>query len=200
MKIEIERKGNKRCGPCCMQFGQQMYRYVTPSILILKRMIGVCSAAIYEAVSMDHLPPGTAVHILSALAKPLNKLGRTYIEQSSNPVCSLITISMQALANVCNQLNSSFSSRSISQILPLGRLVCMAIASLSPMLSSLAELIRIPPTSVAEKETLDTFILSTRCFLQHVMLSTATIPELMAESTLKATRYDIIGAMRGSGR
>jgi hypothetical protein len=49
MKIEIERKGNKRCGPCCMQFGQQMYRYVTPSILILKRMIGVCSAAIYEA-------------------------------------------------------------------------------------------------------------------------------------------------------
>ena len=105
---------------------------------------------------MDHLPPGTAVHILSALAKPLNKLGRTYIEQSSNPVCSLITISMQALANVCNQLNSSFSSRSISQILPLGRLVCMAIASLSPMLSSLAELIRIPPTSVTEKETLDT--------------------------------------------
>lgn len=199
-EIEIERNDIRDVARAVCSLDKNDFIIDTsPSILILERMIGACSAAIYEAMSMNSLPPETAVHILSALAKPLNQLGRTYKEQKSNLTCSLISVSMQALANVCNQLNSSFSSRSISQILPLSRLACMAIASLSPMLSSLAELIRIPPTSVTVKEMLDTFILSIRCFLQHVMLSTATIPELMAESTLKETRYDIIGAMRGSG-
>ena len=198
-EIEIERNDIRDVARTVCSLDNGCIVDTSPSILILERLIGACNGAICEAVSMDQLPPETAVHILSALAKPLNQLGRAYKEQKSNLGCSLITISMQALANVCYQLNSSFSKRSISQILPLSRLACMAIASLSPMLSSLAELSRIPPTSVTEKEMLETFILSIRCFLQHVMLSTATIPELMAESTLKATRYDIIGAMRGSG-
>ena len=198
-EIEIERNDIRDVARTVCSLDNGCIVDTSPSILILERLIGACNGAICEAVSMDQLPPETAVHILSALAKPLNQLGRAYKEQKSNLGCSLITVSMQALANVCYQLNSSFSKRSISQILPLSRLACMAIASLSPMLSSLAELSRIPPTSVTEKEMLETFILSIRCFLQHVMLSTATIPELMAESTLKATRYDIIGAMRGSG-
>ena len=198
-EIEIERNDIRDVARTVCSLDNGCIVDTSPSILILERLIGACNGAICEAVSMDQLPPETAVHILSALAKPLNQLGRACKEQKSNFGCSLITISMQALANVCYQLNSSFSKRSISQILPLSRLACMAIASLSPMLSSLAELSRIPPTSVTEKEMLETFILSIRCFLQHVMLSTATIPELMAESTLKATRYDIIGAMRGSG-
>jgi hypothetical protein len=75
----------------------------------------------------------------------------------------------------------------------------MAVASLSPMLSSMAEYIRFPPKSDAEKEMQAAVMCSIRCYLQHSILSTAMIPELLAESTLQATRYDIRGAMRGSG-
>ncbi|KAL3761981.1 hypothetical protein ACHAW5_006487 [Stephanodiscus triporus] len=171
----------------------------SPSMLILERIVGACNTAIREAASVGHLPPETAVHILSALAKPLNKLGKVYRQQPSAFVCSIITMSMLALGSVCDQLNSSFDSRSISQMLPLSRLACMAVASLSPMLSSMAELIRVPSASDTDKEFPVTLICSIRCYLQHSILSTARIPELVAESTLKATRYDIKGAMRGSG-
>ena len=171
----------------------------SPSMLILERIVGACNTAIRGAASAGHLPQETAVHILSALARPLNKLGKVYIQRPSAFVCSIITMSMQALASVCDQLNSSFDSVSISQVLPLSRLACMAVASLSPMLSSMAELIRVPPTSDAEKELLGTLVFSIRSYLQHSILSTARIPELVAASTLKETRYDIKGAMRGSG-
>jgi hypothetical protein len=93
----------------------------SPSMLILERIIGACNTAIREAASFGHLPPETAVHILSALAKPLNKLGEFYKQQPSAFGCSIITMSMLALKSDCDQLNSSFDSSASYQLITYGR-------------------------------------------------------------------------------
>ena len=105
-------------------------------------------------------------------------------------------VSLQSLGNVCNQLNSSFDSHSIAQILPLSRLALMGAASLSPMFESLASR---PVSNEAEMELFNAFKSTYLYSLQHAIMSTARIPELMAQSTLDITRYDIKGAMRGPG-
>jgi len=173
----------------------------SPSILILQRIVNACDTAIQEAIASDHLPNETVVHILSALAKPLNKLGKMYKQQPSDIGSDILLMALQSIGNVEEQLNMSFDTRSISELLPLSRLVLMGAASLSPLLSHLVEAMSSssPVAGDTEKNlfiTLQRTILSS---LQHAMLSTAKIPELIAESTLKSTRYDIRGAMRGPG-
>lgn len=75
----------------------------------------------------------------------------------------------------------------------------MGTASLTPMYSSLAEVALGSATSEEEKEMFATLKRTFLSSLQHAMLSTARIPELIAASTLQLTRYDIKGAMRGPG-
>jgi len=171
----------------------------SPSILILERIVTACNTAMQHSAASGQLPPETVVHILSSLAKPLNKLGKTYKEQPSAIGCAIMTMSLVALGSVCDQLISSFESHSLSQILPLSRLALMATASLAPMFSSLAEITRESAASDVEKEMITIFKRTLLSSLQHSLLSTDRIPELLAESTLPVTRYDVKGAMRGPG-
>lgn len=169
----------------------------SPSMMILDRVITACSAAIQET---DGLPPETVVHTLSALAKPLNKLGNGYKQQPSANECYLITKSLQALGTVCERLNSVFDSLPISQTLPVSRLAFMGTASLAPLFTSLAEIsVRQSTMNDAEQNLMATFERALRLSLQCSMLYVAKIPELTAESSLDSTRYDIKGTMRGPG-
>jgi hypothetical protein len=79
---------------------------------------------------------------------------------------------------------TSFESHPLSQILPLSRLALMATASWSPLFAVLAEATRDPVASEAEKDMLAIFKRTLLSSLQHSLLSTDSIPELFAESTL----------------
>ena len=150
-----------------------------PSMLILDHIVGACDTAVRG--SPEVLPPETAVHILSSLAKPLNRLGKNYQERPSVTERAIVRRSLLALHSVCDQLISSFESHSLPQILPLSRLALMATASLSPLFGSLAMMKDVSDT---EKDTITTFKRTLLASLHHSLLSTANIPELMAESTL----------------
>ncbi|KAL9179854.1 hypothetical protein ACHAXT_007824 [Thalassiosira profunda] len=168
----------------------------SPSILILERIVTACNAATQQS----DLPPETVVHILSALAKPLNKLGKICNKQPSATGCAMMTSALQAFGTVCDRLNASFDSRSVSEILPLSRLALMGAASLTPMFGKIAEAMGERPAAIdEERELFTTFERTLLSSLQHSMLSTANLPELAAASTLSWTRYDIKGAMRGPG-
>lgn len=171
----------------------------SPSSFILEHTVSACNASVRDALASGHLPRETVVHVLSAIAKPLNCLGKSYSQQPSSFTAGILTISMFTLAEVCDQLNASFDSRSLAEIFPLSRLVLMGISSLSPMFSSIAELMRTKSPSETENELFNALKRILKSAMRHSLLSIRTIPELMAESTLKSTRYDIKGAMRGSG-
>ena len=172
----------------------------SPSMLILEHLVTSCNASIQEAAQRSLLPPESVVHTLSALAKPLNKLGAKYVDQPTPNECQIIMVSILALGSVCERLNLSFQSgESICHILPVSRLALMGLASLSPLFSSLVDVKLRSTTSVAEKEMIHAFDVTLKVALQHAIISSAKIPELAAESTLKITRYDIRGAMRGPG-
>ncbi|KAL7545932.1 hypothetical protein ACHAWF_009281 [Thalassiosira exigua] len=188
----------------------------SPSILVLEHIVRACHDAMQGCA---HLPPETAVHLLSALAKPLNKLGRLYQQSKIGCECEIMIMSvcMNALWGVCDQLNTAlFDSHPMSRTekcqfrqerpalqelnLPLSRLALMGASSLSPMFSSLSEVVlNRQATTDAEHEMFMNLRKALLFSLRHSILSTAQIPELVAESTLQSTRYDIKGAMRGPG-
>ena len=173
-----------------------------PSMLILERTVNACSTAVQDSLSKNHLPSETVVHILSALAKPLNKLGKKYTQQRSDYACVIMGTAMQSMGSVCDQLNSSFDSRSMSEVLPLSRLVLMGMSSLAPMLSALVNVMNEQATTTHSEKEKELFIILKGTFLsslQHAILSTSKIPELAAESSLQSTRYDIRGSMRSPG-
>ena len=167
------------------------------SLLILDYFINSIHASIHEAAAHNLLPQESVVHALSALAKPLNKLGKKYGEQPQQNESIIMTRSLQSYCSVFRGLNSSFHSLSISQILPVSRLALMGLASLAPMLSSLVSANAV--TSGDHEELMHALNNTLKVGLEHSILATSKIPELAAESTLKTTRYDIRGTMRGPG-
>ena len=170
----------------------------SPPILVLERIVTACSTTIQNAASSGQLPPEAVVHILSALAKPLNKLGKMHCEQRSNTACTLLTTALLSLEMVCNQLNFSFDTHSVSQLFPSSRLTLLAIASLSPLLSSIAKTATDPVPNAVEQEMIVVFRRALLSYLHHALMSTERIPELNVQSIPK-TRYDIRGAMTGPG-
>jgi len=200
-ELEIERNDIRDVARSVCSLDSADISMNSPSILILQRIVSACNTAIQEAITSDHLPNETVVHILSSLAKPLNKLGKIYKQQPSDIGSDILIMALQSITNVEEQLNKSLDTRSISELLPLSRLVLMGAASLSPLLSHLVEAMSSssPAAGDKEKNLFITFQRTISSSLQHAMLSTAKIPELIAESTLKSTRYDIRGAMRGPG-
>ena len=174
-------------------------RTVSTSIHVLERIVDACYTVVKDLPAND-LPQETVIHLLSSLAKPLTALGKGYKQQKIG--CDVMSKVLLVVGNVCDKLNFSFDSgSSISELLPLSRLVLMGIASLSPMLDCLIEVMNRSAHALnnEEIELFSTLKSCLRSSLHHAMLSAIKIPEIVAASTLQSSRYDIRGAMRGPG-
>ena len=166
----------------------------SPSVMILHRLVSVC----FRAIKNTDCPSEAVVHALSALAKPLNKLGKKCAEQFDEEECSILIKALDSFDHVFQRLNSSIKHLPHSKTLPLSRLALIGFASLAPLLSSVAH-IALRSTTATGNYLVETFEKTLSTGIQLAILSTIHIPELVAESTLQSTRYDIKGAMRGPG-
>ncbi|KAL7493940.1 hypothetical protein ACHAWT_005337 [Skeletonema menzelii] len=198
--LEIERNDVRDvCRSVCSldsgNFGSDESK--SPSLMILNRIVSACHSAI-KGTDPAVSPSEAVVHALSSLAKPLNKLGNKCLEVPDEEGCTILSRALDSFAFVFQILNSSIERLPHSQTLPLSRLVLIGFASLAPLLSSVARM-ALRSTTEAERNLIEFFEKSLCYGIQQAILSTAQIPELVAESTLESTRYDIKGAMRGPG-
>jgi len=198
--LEIERNDIRDILRSITSFGgNEMDPMPLLSYMILDRILQDCA----DRISSSPLPPETAVHTLSSLAKPLNRLAQDLVSNSEGPaklaIENILIKALASLHSVCSKLLLAFSPQiSLCQLIPVSRLACIAIAALSPCFSS-----------IAEATALDSqFISGTLCaeFQKALGFSfltaytcVANIPELIAASTLESTMYDIRGTMRGPG-
>lgn len=171
----------------------------SPSMLILEYFINSINATIQEAVSQNILPQEAVIHALSALAKPLNKVAKKYAEKPSFNECSVIATTLQSYGTLFQMLNASFQSYHVSEILPVSRLALMGLASLAPFFSCLVQVKHSSVISDIDSQMIHILNSTIKVSLEHAIVSSLNIPELVAQSTLKTTRYDIVGAMRGPG-
>lgn len=174
---------------------------------ILHKMLSACA----ETIQTQALPPETAVHALSALAKPLNSLAkslattRTTISnvdstsEIATATTSPLALETLALALKCvmwtgNSIVKAFQQQQhlatpMQALLPLSRTLNMAVASLAPMFSALC--------SIDELREAVSHVLTVS--IQVAILSLRHLPELAAQSIKDNTQYDIRGTMRGPG-
>jgi hypothetical protein len=169
----------------------------SPSIMILNRIVHACHSAITDT-DLTVLPSEAVVHALSALAKPLNFLGEKCAKQLDEEGCTILLKALDAFGDVFQRLNSLIEQLPHSKTLPLSRLALIGFASLAPLLNSVAQM-ALRSTTATERHLIDIFEKTLCAGIKHSILSTTQIPELVAESTLESTRYDIKGAMRGPG-
>jgi len=169
----------------------------SPSIMILNRIVSACHSAV-TGTDPAVLPSEAVVHALSSLAKPLNKLGNKCLEQPDEEGCTILFKALDSFGFVFQILNSLIERLPHSKTLPLSRLVLIGFASLAPLLSSVANM-ALRSTTETERHLIEIFEKTLYAGIQQAILATAQIPELVAESTLELTRYDIKGAMRGPG-
>jgi hypothetical protein len=158
---------------------------------ILSRILQSCNEAIVTASDRGELFPEAAVHALSSLAKPLNSCAK-YAAQSGSggeEIESILNLATGLLCQLCKFTVDAFH-RGVpgQQLLPISRIVDIAISSLSPMLSAICQ----------RPHGLDTR--SLHVILEAAILSIEHISEIAAESTLRGTQYgDVRGTMRGPG-
>ncbi|KAL7473676.1 hypothetical protein ACHAXS_014175, partial [Conticribra weissflogii] len=194
-ELEIERNDIRDVARSISSFENGNFEH-SPSIMILKSIIQACNISICDS---NNLPPETAVHVLSALAKPLNNLAAHFKQHPSSNVYMVLKQALQSLQTVCEHMNSVSDTLPIEQTLPVSRLALMGAASFAPMFSSLAEISTRQPGKNEKSELADMVEQTLRVALRCSIIYVAKIPELMAESTLDSTRYDIKGTMRGPG-
>ena len=160
------------------------------TLQILTRILEACAEAVRSARNENRLFPETAVHCFSALAKPLNQLSKSYLK-SGKPenTIDILKIAFHTLGTCLQVVVDTFHSTSLPDLFPASRVVDLAIASLSPMISNSC-------SNPALKGEVDDVV---RLSLRAAALSIAHIPELAGESELGHQIYDIRGAMRGPG-
>jgi hypothetical protein len=165
------------------------------SMLILDKMVQSCANA---CAANPSIPPETAVHALSALAKPMNIMAEAYAKGCHREGLSeTLLLAIQALGNVHKSLVVAFGTPSMKGLFPVSRLANLATASYAPFLSAICNISDRPGhcnpgLMQSVSETVDAAVHSAALAIMH-------IPELAAESTLFHTQYDIRGAMRGPG-
>jgi hypothetical protein len=163
-------------------------RKIASSILL--RLLQACAQPIREGHNeAAMLFPETAVHAFSALAKPLNSMASHYSKSPSDEYGEILSLALEIMSSAAKRLIHAFPVVPNSDILPLSRLYNLAASSLSPMLSKLYTI------QIFESNVLNVLDLS----IQAAALSLIRLPELIAPSTLRSTRYDIRGAMRTPG-
>ena len=194
-EIEVERNDVRDVARTVCGLDSGVINDSSPSLLVLERIINACGEAINRCIGDNTLPHETAVHILSALAKPLNKLATLYKENQFHKGRTVMISALTSLGSVNEKLSDSFESTPMSDTLPISRLACMATASYSPMMSALVEVIHGAGGEV-DTELCSSLKRTIMVSLRQAILSSAHIPELVAESTLSSSRYDIRGAMR----
>lgn len=184
--------------------GKEKFALTMPSLLILQNVLNTCA----EACSRGHvntdsnreLPPETAVHALSALAKPVNKISCFLPSRQLNEISlNILLMALRSLGDVSEEIVRAFGHQTIplSSIFPISRLQCLALASFAPLLSNLEKALR---QSVAEDNDLRlVYARTVKESLHASAISISRIPELATESSLERTKYDIRGAMRGPG-
>jgi len=164
------------------------------SLLILENILRACADAC--AVGDALLPPETAVHTFSSLAKPLNKVASILSSNQTNTVYKYLLIgALRTLGDISETTIRAFQANtSRNVIFPVSRLICLASAAFAPSMRYVAAVSG--PVDDALKQA---FLRALRGIVQAMAISLSTIPELAANSTLDSTQYDIRGAMRGPG-
>ncbi len=153
-----------------------------------------------KGVSMSNsiLPPEAVVHVLSSPAKALSQLTKTLQNQNdSNRAIAerIIHAAFDCLGLTCAKLLQAFAkSLPLMDTLPVSRLACLALASFASTFNSMMKSLHNLSNDLSLKlqKTIGLGVLS-------IAASIKNIPELIAESSLNSTRFDIRGAMRGPG-
>ena len=161
------------------------------SIKILDNLIGACSSAV--DLSSDRIPPEIAVHTLSALAKPVNKLADSLLKGAGEKSIRVVQNALQTLAQTCEKLLHNFSSSSIADLLPVSRLASLAIASFSPAFSAVCTLRNTEGMSTSVHALIAVMERALSMAIHFTERAILVIPELISVSTLDETQYDIIG-------
>mmetsp|Transcript_30193 Transcript_30193/g.46055 ORF Transcript_30193/g.46055 Transcript_30193/m.46055 type:complete len:1307 (-) Transcript_30193:228-4148(-) len=161
------------------------------SLQVLHYIVQACTKSILEDVDSAGLPHETAVHALTALAKPLNCLGEAFVRgELENPrLIEILDTTMKALSYVGEKLVKVLPTLRVAEVFPLSRIFDLGFASLCPALSSICQKGHFP-TALG---------LCIQNAMHAAFLSLIHIPELVAESTLDHSPYDIRGAFRGPG-
>lgn len=162
---------------------------------VLSRLLRVCFDAASSARSRNELAPETAIHALSALAKPLNHLAKHYAQSGGGEQTrEVLLIALNTLTVVGDMIDDAFrNSSQSSQLLPLTRITNIAISSLAPMFAALC--------SFPERDgnMVDEIHRVVGISVRTATLSIINLPELPAhESTLDDTR-DLRGSMQSPG-
>jgi hypothetical protein len=178
-----------RCSPVC-------------SIEVLEKLISACMNAV-QMSGDSALPPESAIHCLSALAKPINALASNLLQQivvvrtstpfPAFPGTRIIQNALHTLSLTCEKLLSHSMNSSIGVLLPVSRLASLTISALSPTFSAVCS----QHIAMAENPEFSSLVKVTRkalnVSLHHAITSLLMIPELAAISTLGETQYDIVG-------
>jgi len=162
-----------------------------PALLVFENVLVACNDAIHCATDNNRLPPEAAVHALSALAKPLNTLGRRL---TTNRSVRCISIALEALSSCCRGIvcRVDVTPVNIAELLPVGRLVGLATAALAPMFSALCG-------AGVPGEVREAAARTINLMVHAALRSVLVLPELCAASSLGESQYDIRGAMRAPG-
>lgn len=171
-------------------------------VTILLRLVHACSQPIQEAAASNVLFPEPALHAFSALAKPINSVASLWVQSAANrtvgdslddslddSINAILNLSFQIMLSAGRFVIQAFSVVSQNEILPPSRLYNLAVASLAPMLSTLASVSTMEPTVKGLVEI----------GIEAAAISLLRLPELSGPSSLRSTRFDIRGAMRSPG-
>lgn len=161
------------------------------SLQVLHRIVQACTKSILEESDSAGLPHETAVHALTALAKPLNCLGEAFARNElRNPErIEILDTTLKTLSYVGEKLVNRLPTISVAEVFALSRLFNLGFSSLCPALLSICQKRHLPST----------LNLCLQNAMHAAFLSVIHIPELSAESTLEHSPYDIRGAFRSPG-
>jgi hypothetical protein len=161
---------------------------------VLLNIMKSCALPIQEAAHAERLFPEFSLHIFSALAKPINACASLYkqkrmehdVEERFN---SILWLALKVSSLAGSSIIRHFLLVPTNDILPFSRLFNLALASLSPMLSTLVDIPNF------QDEVVHVLAVT----IEASGTSLLRIPEVIGPSTLRSCRFDIRGAMRSPG-
>jgi hypothetical protein len=193
--VEIERNDVRDLlrSVCTLEVAASQDPHV--SLMILNQIVEHCIKGISDQSDHNNLPPETIIHALSAPAKSLQILARVFVQSGEvdrHLAEKIIHNSLDCLSFYCEKLLDGFSkSLPMSETLPASRLICITVASFAPFYATMIEKEQSPLLAKTHR--------SIGLAILAIAASISNLPELIAESSLDNTRYDIRGAVRAPG-